>query len=71
MLSIGLLILGYARHHSRLLLLGALLMPAFLWAYYYYLDVSLLTKSLILTGSGAILLAGRACMTYMGRSSEA
>ena len=59
LLAIGLMILGYARHDKLLLTLGALLMPAFLWLYYYNLDVSLLTKSLILAGSGLILLVGR------------
>ena len=70
MLSIGLLVLGYARHDRVLLVLGGVLMPAFLGAYYYDLDVSLLTKSLILAGSGAILLAGRAYMTYGARRGE-
>ena len=75
MLSIGLLILGYARHDRWLLVLGGVLMPAFLWTYYYNLDVSLLTKSLILAGSGAILLAGRTYMACMrvslaGKSEE-
>ena len=50
MLSIGLMILGYAKHDRLLLVLGAVLMPAFLWLYYYNLDVSLLDKSLILAG---------------------
>ena len=71
MLSIGLMILGYARHDKLLLVLGALLMPAFLWLYYYSLDVSLLTKSLILTGSGVILLAGHFYLAHTVQNSEA
>lgn len=70
MLSIGLMIVGYARHDKPLLVLGTLLMPAFLWLYYYGLDVSLLAKSLILTASGIVLLAGRVYMSYRMRSSE-
>ena len=70
LLSIGLMILGYARHDKLLLTLGALLLPAFLWLYYYNLDVSLLTKSLILTGSGVILLAGRVYLASKVQSRE-
>ena len=65
------LIIGYARHDKLLLVLGALLMPAFLWLYYYSLDFSLLTKSLILTGSGVILLAGHFYLAHTVQNSEA
>lgn len=71
LLSIGLMVLGYARQEKFLLVLGALLMPAYLWLYYYNLDVSLLTKSLMLTGGGVILLAGRFYMAKMVQSREA
>jgi len=71
MLSIGLMILGYAKHDRRLLILGALLMPAFLWTYYYNPDVSLLMKSVILTVSGIALLAGRVYMSYTRKHHEA
>ena len=64
MLSCGLMILGYAKHDRPLLILGALLMPAFLWTYYYNPDVSLLMKSVILTVSGVALLAGRVYMSH-------
>ena len=70
LLSIGLMILGYARHDKLLLTLGALLMPTVLCLYYYNLDVSLLTKSLILTGSGAVLLAGRFYLASKVQSRE-
>ena len=70
LLAIGLMILGYARHDRLLLTLGALLMPAFLWLYYYNLDVSLLTKSLILAGSGVILLVGRVYLETRVQSHE-
>ena len=71
LLSIGLMILGHAKHDRRLLLLGALLMPAFLWTYYYNTDVSLLMKSVTLTVSGIALLAGRVYMSYTGKRREA
>lgn len=71
MLSIGLMIIGYAKHDRRLLILGALLMPAFLWTYYYDPEVSLLMKSAILTVTGVALLAGRFYMSYTGKSREA
>ena len=71
MLSIGAMIIGYAKHDRRLLILGALLMPAFLWTYYYDPEVSLLMKSAILTVTGVALLAGRFYMSYTGKSREA
>ena len=71
LLSIGLMILGYARHEKVLLLLGAVLMPAYLWLYYYNLDVSLLTKSMMLTGSGVILLSGRFYLAKKVQGREA
>ncbi|MBY0377538.1 MAG: DUF4401 domain-containing protein [Gammaproteobacteria bacterium] len=66
LLSIALLILGYAQHEKPLVILGILLMPVFLFLYYYSLDVSLLQKSFILLGSGAILLMGRGYLHYKG-----
>lgn len=71
MLSIGLMIIGYAKHDRRLLVLGALLMPAFLCTYYYDPEVSLLMKSAILTVTGVALLGGRVYMSYTGKSREA
>ena len=71
MLSIGLMVVGYAKHDRRLLILGALLMPVFLLTYYLNPDVSLLMKSVILTVSGVALLAGRFYLSYTGKSREA
>jgi hypothetical protein len=58
-LSICLMVLGYAKHERLLLLMGILLMPLFIFLYYYNLDISLMAKSGVLIGSGIILLAGR------------
>ena len=68
MLSIGLLVVGYAKHDRPLRVLGVLLVPAFLLSYYYGSDVSLLTKSVILTGGGLALLAGRIYVSGRGRA---
>jgi hypothetical protein len=61
-LSIALMVLGYARHERLLILAGALLMPVFLWLFYYSLDLTLMAKAGILVCSGFVLLAGRVYM---------
>jgi hypothetical protein len=71
LLSIGLMIFGYARHDRLLLVAGGLLLPIFLTFYYYNLDLTLMLKSGILIGSGLLLLAGRAYMHYRGLDREA
>ena len=58
-LSICLMLIGYAKHEKFLLLMGILLMPVFIFLYYYNLDISLMAKSGVLVGSGIILLTGR------------
>ena len=64
--GLGLMILGYGRHERLLIIAGALLFPLFIWLYYYNLDITLLQKSLILFGSGVILLAGHFYMRVQG-----
>ena len=59
LLAIMLMVFGHARHDRPLLATGAMLIPVFLFLYYYQLDLSLLQKSAALAGSGALLLAGR------------
>ena len=66
LLTIGLMVIGYAKHEKRLITTGALLMPIFIWIYYYNLDISLLQKSGVLIGSGILLLAGRFYLRYQG-----
>lgn len=68
--AIGAMILGYAKHDRPLIITGALLMPVFIFLYYYNLDISLLYKSGILFGSGAVLLAGRFYLRYRGWDKE-
>jgi uncharacterized membrane protein len=52
------MIFGYAKQDKLILITGAVLMPVFIFLYYYNLDINFLVKSGILIGSGAILLAG-------------
>lgn len=61
-LAIALMVLGYARHERLLILGGALLMPGFLWLFYYSLNLTLMAKAGILVCSGLVLLAGRIYM---------
>ncbi|TQV80518.1 DUF4401 domain-containing protein [Denitrobaculum tricleocarpae] len=58
-LAILLMVLGYGKHEKIMIAMGALLLPLFLYHYYYELDVSLLQKSGVLVGSGLLLLAAR------------
>ena len=60
--GVGLMILGYAQEDRPLLGLGIVFFPVFIIAYYYDLDVTLLTKSWILLASGATLLLGRSAL---------
>lgn len=70
-LSICLMILGYAKHEKLLTLMGILLMPQFIFFYYYNLDLSLMVKSGILVGSGLVLLAGRGYLAIKKLDREA
>ncbi|MDE1461799.1 DUF4401 domain-containing protein [Spartinivicinus poritis] len=65
-LSIILLILGYAKYENILTIIGALLLPYCLVVFYYNLDITLLHKSILLVMSGLVLLVGRFCITYQG-----
>jgi uncharacterized membrane protein len=71
LLSIGLMIFGYARHDRLLLVAGGLLLPIFLTFYYHNLGLTLMAKSGVLIGSGLLLLAGRAYMHFRGLDHEA
>lgn len=64
LLAIGLLALGYYKHENILIGLGVLILPVFLISYYYNLDISLIQKSIILMGSGILLLLGRLYLKY-------
>ncbi len=70
LLAIVLIVLGYTRHERLLLATGAVLIPVFLFLY-YHLDPSLLQKSGLLVGSGALLLAARPYLRHRGRGASA
>lgn len=64
LLAVGLMTLGHAKHDRLLLVSGGLLIPVFLFLYYYNLDLTLMAKSGTLVASGAVLLAGRAYVHF-------
>ena len=53
------LTLGFWRNSRDLMALAAIFLVFYIWAYYYSLEWTLLAKSLVLLGSGIILLALR------------
>ena len=53
------LLLGYWRANTLLMGLATVFLLFFLGAYYYNLDITLLNKSYILMGTGAVLLVVR------------
>jgi hypothetical protein len=57
--SLLVLLLGFAAASRTLMGLGILACGGYLAHFYYQLDLSLLTKSLVLLGSGALLLGAR------------
>lgn len=66
-LSLCLLILGYAKHDRLITTLGIILMPCALFMYYYNLQVTLLTKSLLLIFTGTCFLLAR---FYLERKTQ-
>ncbi|WP_120497458.1 DUF4401 domain-containing protein [Kiloniella sp. EL199] len=66
LLSLGLMVFGYARHDRLFTLLGFLLLPIFLWLYYYNLDITLLEKSIVLVASGGVMVAGKFYLKFRG-----
>ena len=63
--SICLVILGYAKYDKKIFNLGIILMPVFLFSYYYSIETNFLIKSGVLFSSGATLLMGRAYLAYI------
>lgn len=57
--ALGLMVLGYARRDNHLLGIGIAFFPVFIVVFYYEWQISLLIKSWIMAGSGAVLLAAR------------
>ena len=59
LLTIGVIILGYAHHHRLLVILSTLILPVVIIYYYYNMNLTLMEKSGVLVGSGFVLLLGR------------
>ena len=55
----GMGVLGYARRDRHLLGIGVAFFPVFIVVFYYEWQISLLIKSWIMAGSGAVLLLAR------------
>ena len=64
--AIGLMVLGYARNDRYLLSMGMLFFPCFIVIFYYEWQTSLMMKSWIIGGSGAILLLVRWFLSFRG-----
>lgn len=60
MAALFLIVLGYAAQHGPLVVAGLLALPAFVFKYYYNLELDFVAKSGVLAGSGVILLIVRA-----------
>lgn len=57
--ALFLIVLGYAAQHWQLALVGLVALPAFVFKYYYNLELDFMTKSGVLAGSGVLLLLAR------------
>ena len=62
--SIGMTVLGHLERNVVLKGLGLLFLPIYLAAYYYNMETTLLTKSLVLVGTGAVLWGARAWLQH-------
>jgi len=68
--AIGLLVLGYARGNQHLTAIGILFFPICIVVFYYEWQISLLIKSWMMAGSGAMLLAARQTMNLRSWARE-
>ncbi len=70
LVSIGLLILGYAKHEKALSILGGVFLLLFLVYYYYSLPYTLDYKAGVLVATGAVLFAARFIIKSMNWDLE-
>ena len=61
--AIALMALGHMRHDKVLWVVGLIYLPVYLFLFYFSLDVTLLTKSYMLLGSGIFILTARFVLT--------
>ncbi len=69
--AIGLMVLGYARRDQYLIGIGVVFFPTFIVVFYYEWQISLLYKSWVMAGSGAVLLAARKYLSLRQWAREA
>ena len=71
LLSLALMILGYASHERLITFAGIFLLPLVIFHFYYNIDASLMRKSLILIGTGVVLIIGHIYLkAHMRRQDE-
>ena len=68
---LSLLVYGYGHHDRLLTAVGGLLIPVFLFHWYYDMDLTLTEKSVVLIGSGLAMVAGRFLFCRGGAGEEA
>ncbi len=68
--AVGLMVLGYARRDLHLMGIGVIFFPVFIVVFYYDWQISLLVKSWIMAGSGAVLLAARQYLNLRNWAQE-
>ncbi len=70
LIALTLMIVAYANRESWLFGISVVAFSLSIWFYYYYLDVSLLHKSLLLSTAGSVLLLARFVLLRRGATSE-
>ena len=73
LLGVCLLVYGYGHHDRLLTAFGGLVMPVFLFLWYYDMELTLTEKSAVLAASGLAMLAGRFlfCRGEAGEEADA
>ncbi len=73
LLGVCLLVYGYGHHDRLLTAFGGLVVPVFLFHWYYDMELTLTEKSAVLVGSGLAMLAGRFlfCRGEAGEEADA
>ena len=73
LLGVCLLVYGYGHHDRLLTAVGGLLVPVFLFHWYYDMELTLTEKSAVLVGSGLAMVAGRFlfCRGEVGEEADA
>ncbi len=66
LLGIILMLLGYLKHEKFLISVGGIFIPICLFTFYYNLDITLMTKSIILIINGIVLILGSFYMKHKG-----